>query len=285
MNGYLQKEGNYRTTKLRNQRIMKLREGWHQLKGFMMTNVKVRLILILCAILLAAGLARLAADRILYREADITDAFATADSACIESRLQVTADYGNGFLTEHDKQALAAYIANALGIQMEGAAEYKEDDASQIYTYVKEAKQAKTTIKVITLQEDMSRTYLYTELVIYDDLQYDILAYRDMLQKAFEGLKAVQVETTMQLLGAYEGQLALSEWDRITDAMVEGLDGRVIYENRDTQLYTIYAYTKQLPEYIRVENRKINMQVAMRYEEDNDRTVVYLATPLIRGDW
>ncbi len=40
-----------------------------------------------------------------------------------------------------------------------------------------------------------------------------------------------------------------------------------------------------LSEYITVENKKINMQVAMRYEADNDRTVLYLATPIIRGEW
>ena len=94
-----------------------------------------------------------------------------------------------------------------------------------------------------------------------------------------------QAETTLQLLGAYSGKLPVSEWDKLADKMIGNLSGKVIYENRDEDLYTIYAYSNMLSEYITVENKKINMQVAMRYEADNDRTVLYLATPIIRGEW
>lgn len=263
----------------------KLQKEWHRFRDFVMGNLKIRLILILCGILLIAGVTKLITDQIFYKEAGIADAFAVTKSGCIESRLQITADYGTGFLTEHDKQALAAYLANALGIRMEGAAEYKEDETSQIYTYEKEARQAATTIKIVTLQEDVARTYLYTELVIYDDVDHDILKYRDIIIEALDELKVVQVETTLQFLGAYDGLLAMSEWDRIVDSMIHELNGRIVYENRDMELYTVYGYSALLPEYISVNQKKINIQAAMRYEADYDRTVVYLATPMIRGDW
>ena len=103
--------------------------------------------------------------------------------------------------------------------------------------------------------------------------------------EALKDLQVVQVETTIQFLGAYEGDLPLERWDKIADSMIKELGGKVVYENRDKELYTVYAYSKMLPEYISVDQKKVNIQVAMRYEEDNNRTVVYLATPLLRGDW
>ena len=168
---------------------------------------------------------------------------------------------------------------------MEGAADYQENEVSQVYTYHKEAKQAATTIKAITLRQDTSRTYLYTELVIRNDVNFDILSYRDILLGALKDLQVVQAETTMQFLGAYEGDLPLERWNKIANSMIKELGGKIIYENRDKELYTIYAYSSQLPEYVSVDRNKINIQVAMRYEQDSDRTVVYLATPLLRGDW
>ncbi len=89
----------------------------------------------------------------------------------------------------------------------------------------------------------------------------------------------------MQFLGAYDGDLPLERWNKIANSMIKELGGKIIYENRDKELYTIYAYSSQLPEYVSVDRNKINIQVAMRYEQDSDRTVVYLATPLLRGDW
>lgn len=262
-----------------------LKAGLQGMCAWIKRNRKMQLILLLSGVLVIGGVTKGVMNRFLYREADITEAFLATDSGCLETRLQITADYGSDFLTEHDKQELLRFLANALGVQMEGNATATENDVSQIYTYTKQAKQAETTFKVVTLKENSGRTYLYTELVIYEDNQYDILAYRDQLLKALKELAVVRVETTLQFLGAYEGQLAMSEWDRISDRMIKKLDGKIIYENRDPDLYTVYAYSAGLPEYITSNGKQINIQVAMRYEEDNDRTIVYLATPMIRGDW
>ncbi len=248
-------------------------------------NRRAQLVLLLCGILLVGLVSKGITNRILYREVDIREAFLATNSGCIETRLQVTADYGSGFLTEHDKQALLEYLAGALGIQMREAASMTENEISQIYTYTKQAKQAETIFKVVTLKGNSSRTYLYTELIIYEDTQYDILEYRDEILKAFYELGVIRVETTLQFLGAYDGQMSMSEWDRIADRMIEKLNGKVVYENRDPDLYTIYAYSALLPEYIKSNGKQVNIQVAMRYEQDNDRTVVYLATPVIRMDW
>ena len=263
----------------------RLREEWRQFTAYVNESWRVRLLLALCALLLIGMVTKYATDRIFYQEKDITDAFVVTDSGCLESRMQITVDYGTAFLTEHDKQALIGYLANSLGIRMEGAADYQENEVSQVYTYHKEAKQAATTIKAITLRQDTSRTYLYTELVIRNDVNFDILSYRDILLGALKDLQVVQAETTMQFLGAYDGDLPLERWNKIANSMIKELGGKIIYENRDKELYTIYAYSSQLPEYVSVDRNKINIQVAMRYEQDSDRTVVYLATPLLRGDW
>lgn len=262
-----------------------LREEWNHFLDYVNGSWRVKALILLCGVLLIGVVTKFITDRIFYQEMEITEAFVETDSGCIESKLQITADYGTAFLTEHDKQALIGYLANSLGIQMEGETSYQENDVSQVYTYEKAAKQASTTIKAITLRQDASRTYLYTELMIKNDKNFDILSYRDILIEALKDLQVVQVETTIQFLGAYEGDLPLERWDKIADSMIKELGGKVVYENRDKELYTVYAYSKMLPEYISVDQKKVNIQVAMRYEEDNNRTVVYLATPLLRGDW
>lgn len=262
-----------------------LRREWNSFWSFVDKSLRMKLILVLSALLLIGTVTKVVSDRLLYRQMDIVDAFAASEAGCVESKLQITADYGTAFLTEHDKQSLIHYLAGALGVRIDGEISYRETDAGQIYSYTKKARQAATTLKAITLREDTSRTYLYVELSIYQDEAFDILNYRDIILDTLEDMGVTQAETTLQLLGAYTGKLAIAEWDRLADQMIGKLSGKIIYENRDEELYTIYAYSNLLAEYITVEDKKINMQVAVRYEADNDRTVVYLATPIIRGEW
>ncbi len=262
-----------------------VREAAQELGGWIAANRRAQGILLLCGILLVGVVTKWITNWMLYRDVDMAEAFITTKSGCVETRLQVTADYGTDFLTEHDKQLLMEYMAGALGVTMDGAADMKETDASQVYTWTKPAARAETTLKVVTQKGTAAHTYLYVELAIFEDSQYDILEYRDKLVRSLEDLSVLRVETTLQFLGAYEGNLDLSEWKRISNGMIKELNGKIIYENRDPDLYTVYAYSAGLPEYITSNGKEVNIQVAMRYEPDRERTVVYLASPIIREDW
>lgn len=220
-----------------------------------------------------------------FRTGEITDAFAASESACLESRLQMTADYGSAFLIEHDKTALIAFLANELGIVMDTEVERSENEECEVYKYVKNAARATTTIMTVTRKEEVDRTYLYAEVVLKNDDRYDILEVRDCLNEAFTKLKVERVETTLQLQGGYDGRLDISEWKKISNSLMKRLRAEICYENRDAEMYTLYGYSHELPEYVSVVGEKINVQVAIKYDEVSDKTVVYLASPLIRGDW
>lgn len=239
----------------------------------------------LCLALIMIGLTQWIMGYCLFQEADITEAFAASKSSCVETRVQVTADYGTDFLTEKDKQQLIRYLAGTLGIRTEVEPVKSEKETATVYEYEIAARYAKSSLKVITMKEDTSHTYLFVELVLYEDSDYEILVYRDRILKGLQKLGVENAETTLQFLGAYEGELPATEWERISDDMVKRLNGKIIYANRDPRLYTIYAYTALLSEYICSNDFKVNIQVAMKYEEDTNRTVIYLATPILRSDW
>ena len=167
-------------------------------------------------------------------------------------------------------------------------------------TFVRKAKKANTTIKVISLldnpvtdafaQVEESREamhYIVVRLTIFEDMDSDILAYQERLENLLEELdiKQKSMNTTLQFSGSYAGDLSLDEKNKIADEMIGNLEGKVVFESRENDLYTIYAYTGSIPEYITVDHNKINIQVAMSYDQSTDTTKVYLATPIISGDW
>lgn len=266
-----------------------------------LNNKKMRFLFGVVFILWTAVGAQLIANKVFMKDGDIIGAFMNTNSGLMESTLEVTANYGSQYLTQEDKESLISYLAGGLGIRFDNQTETYETKERKETIFVKEASRAKTTIKVVTVgtkkmvdafaqnAENASGVtqYVMVRLTIFEDANNDILEYQRIVKSLFEQLKVTtkNINTTMQFSGAFAGNLLLETKNKIADRMIHSLDGTVVLENRQDDLYTIYAYTGLLDEYIKVDGNKINIQVAMNYDEESDSTKIYLATPLISGDW
>lgn len=240
-------------------------------------------------------------NRLFIKQGNIMEAFVNTNSGLMESTLEITATYGNEYLTEEDKKSLISYVTSGLGVSMNHEVETSSSSNRQEMAFTREAKRAETTVKVVSVyNEDATQAfkqvnkkeanvtqYIMVRLTIYEDVSNDILSYESKLKEVLKGLEIAEnnINTTLQFSGAFAGNLSLDTKNKIADRMINSLQGEIVYENREDNLYTIYGYTGLLNEYITVDNSKINIQVAMTYEENSDRTKIYLATPVISGDW
>lgn len=126
--------------------------------------------------------------------------------------------------------------------------------------------------------------YLLVRLTIYKDMD-SLLSYRDLIKDIFKKLKAENIQTNMQINGTCQGKLTLDEMNEIADSMVTDLQGKIAYANRQDNLYTIYAYSGLLDEYVNSVGNKINIHIAIDYDEETDSTRILLGTPVINGGY
>ena len=280
---------------------MKPRSQFVRLFKDVFLNKKIRSLFYIIVLLWIAVGAQFIVNRFLVPKGNIMQAFVNTNSGLMESTLEITAPYGTGYLTEEDKKSLITYITTNLGISINSDIEVTTEENRQEYVFKKQAKRAHTSVKVVSLYGEESTEafvqsnnldenvdhYIMIRLTIYEDVSSDILIYEKKLRELLKGLNIEQkgINTTLQFSGSFVGELALDTKNKMADRMIKSLKGEVVYENRQNDLYTIYAYTGLLSEYIIVDKNKINIQVAMTYEEENDRTKIYLATPIISGDW
>ncbi len=264
-------------------------------------NPKMRFFLAIVLLLWIAVGSQFIANKLFSKEGDILSAFVTTNSGLMESTLEVTAEYSNQYLTVEDKKSLISYIGASLGVSMDQELMSSENEEREELSFMKQAARAQTTIKVVTLKsaeskdafnqvsekEDGITQYVMVRIVIYEDANNDILKLKDKVEKVYEKLKIddSHISETLQLCGAFSGNLLLETKNKLADNMIKSLEGMIVYENREEDLYTIYAYTGLLREYITVNQTKINIQVAMTYDEVSNTTKIYLATPIISGDW
>lgn len=243
-------------------------------------------LVLLIGLWIAAG-TKYVTERIYSREENLREAFAGTDPGQMTSTLEFAAEYKNGFITERDKEDFIRYIAGRLGITIDSDYISLQEGKRTELVFEKKAKQAVTTIKVISLsnEDGLWKHYCAIRLSILNDTSDSAVYYRSRLEEITDELEIAEAEVSLTIEGSYHGDLSLVSRNQIADRMLRKLDGTVISENRGQEMYTIYAYTRGRKEYIESDGRRINIQLAMYYDELRDETVVYLASPIINRVW
>ncbi len=256
----------------------------------LLVEKKSKLTIYIIGVLWIAVMMQIAVNTLLRPESNILEAFVGTNSEVSSFELEMAADYGTDYLSEEDKKELILYMAGQIGLEVDKEITVNRNgDESEVYAE-KKGKNAETLLKVVSIQKENTdglpeiNHYLMINLKLYKDME-SALKYHDLLKKVFGKLNASDIQTTMQLCSNYEGKLSLDNMNKIADSMIANLEGKIAYDNRKENLFTIYAYSGLLDEYVTSLGTKINIHVAINYDEDTDTTNVYLGTPVINGGY
>ena len=249
---------------------------------FLPVKSKTRILLFVVLVLWIAVFLQMAVERIFLKKGDFSEAFSELRTEENIGTVCVTAIYENEFLSEYDKKQLIYVLAEEIGLVV-------EEEPAVFYTgnlcevwYEKEAAHAQTLLKVVSIQQNGAEEHsIYAKLCIQEKTARSAAFYQERLRDAMKELGAEQISVTLELSGEQEGEIPLEKKNAMTNALLESLAARCVYENRENDYYTVYAYTGRIDEYITVEGKKINVQVAVFYDRDEDVTKIYLATPML----
>lgn len=93
-------------------------------------------------------------------------------------------------------------------------------------------------------------------------------------------------EYSSLLIGTFDGELSYNEQESILQDVFATLKARGKGKIRDGHLISWDGYSPQLAGSIQdVQGRSINIQGALRYRSQENRTYLHLGTPLIYGDY
>lgn len=262
---------------------------YRQLRQALLGRRQKAWIYILCVLWIAV-IVQIGVNNLLLPKPSLLEAFVGTNTTVSAFELEMYASYDKGYLTEEDKKNLVYYLADTINLKAEEEPAVLANGDETEVVIEKSGKNADTSIKVVTLkQQGDDKTeelgnYILIRLKLYNDTE-SLLGYRKLLENALQELKVENVQTTMQLSSTYKGKLALETMNKLADGMIDNLGGKIAYANREESLFTVYAYSGLLKEYVTSMGNKINIHVAIQYDEDTDATVVYLGTPVINGGY
>lgn len=216
-------------------------------------------------------------------------AFTDSKASFKKSQITVVGNLGEKYFTKEDKENLIEFLGNEIGLKKDYNVETVKGDKTETVSVFKQGNNAKTEIELISVEEAKNQKtvvnqYVYVNLTLYED-KNKILSYRNLIQDAMKKLDLGTVNSTIKIEGTYEGKLSHLDKNKIVDQMIDELQLTIINDHRGTDLYTIYGYSSLMKDYITVEKNKVNVNIIFQYDEEQNETILYLATPVMNEDY
>jgi len=229
------------------------------------------------AMLLAVGF-RAITERAFLAQASMEGAFSLLHPKESVGTVTVTGRYlpaPYGF----SEEKLLKHFGEQIGLQVEGEIRQATFEGRREMIFEKTAADAHSVLKLVHLTEEEAY-YLCAEITLSGQNAVHASYMRKQLLKAAEKIGLEEVSATLELCGVFDGEIPLAQKDALTDSLLSELYAQPVYENRQNNYYTVYAYTGAVEDYITVERNKINVQVLIDYDRNRDCTEVVLASPL-----
>ena len=252
-------------------------------------------VIVLWAVLTAVYMTNMGRAKKVSISTAFTDSADGEEWCELDTYIEGYGKFGVCYLTQEEKEKLVKNIASALGITSSyGLATVCEDEVNTT-VLSKESVNGNVTIKAITQEQQGTENtdglagtqpqaqYVYVNITVYNNIDC-AGSYRELVEGMFDAM-GIQGNVNMNLVGSLEGALNSTEKNELADGLLDRLGAKVVTENRDSDIFTIYAYSKGAGSYITIGGNKINMNIAIGYDEEQDRTKVYLASPINSLDY
>ncbi|SES83547.1 TATA-box binding [Natronincola peptidivorans] len=123
-----------------------------------------------------------------------------------------------------------------------------------------------------------------TSYIIIDIIQNK--RYKDIVDQCNQSKEILEkhgsnIETTINLVGTYDGRMAKEDGESIINGLIQLVNGNKVEEVAEELYISTTVYTPTIPEAIQYGNHKVNLQLAMRYNDYEEKTYLYIANPLI----
>lgn len=219
-------------------------------------------------------------------ERTLLSAFNNSDFQTIQINLNSWGLLNQSFSSLEKMKVYSKRITDALGIYDIDNTEEKESETFKEFIVTKASKNAKTTVKLESIQyeeENSASTYVVIDIILYG--QYNSIPY---LKEEIDSIFAennIKPTTNITIAGTLRGTLNKEQKQKIAKSMMKDIGAKIEETYETEEIYSVYGYTRLISDWLISNGKKINVNLAFHYNEYEDNTYLYLATPVITVDY
>ena len=195
-------------------------------------------------------------------------------------KANATIDYD---ITKNEMRDICIETINNLGLE-ESNIKWNENwnkDEKQIYAQVKTNEK---TISIIGIKRNNKESYIIVD-ILENKVYKSIVDIYTILENTLDKYTS-QVDINTCISGEYTKKLKMNKYDDILEKILYNMNAEQIDRVEEENFVSITAYSKILHgNDLKYLGNKINLNIGMRYSEDDEKTLIYIATPIIKLDY
>ena len=186
-------------------------------------------------------------------------------------------------ITKNEIKDICIDIINDLGLE-ESDIKWEEkwgEKEKQIYI---QSNNSNKSISIIGIKKNSNESYIIVDILdnkVYKNI-VDIYKRLDKLLNKYSD----NVEISFCIVGEYTKNLQIYKCNDILENILYNMNAKSIDTIRDKDFVSVTAYSNLLTENnLEYFESKINLNIGIRYSKNEDKTLIYIATPIIKLDY
>ncbi|WP_455543428.1 YwmB family TATA-box binding protein [Intestinibacter sp.] len=141
-----------------------------------------------------------------------------------------------------------------------------------------------TVISIVGVKKNSKEFYIIVDILnnkVYKNIENIYVKLENELEKYSN-----QININVCIAGEYTKKLKNTKISDILQKILYNMYAEKIDDIEEENFLSVNAYSKLLKENnLKYLNREMNLNIGIRYSEDDDRTTIYMATPIIKIDY
>lgn len=206
----------------------------------------------------------------------IVSAFSNDTYDKVSASLSYYGKYADTILTDDAKVIILEHIAKAIKINRYEITNMFDEEDNTVTTLSQLSEAGDVIMKFITHNKDQQ--YIYVGININKQMDA-IFTYEDIIKQELDKLGMNNTTIAINLKGELNGQLEEYKKDSITEMLLDKTGAKAVTGHKSEELYTVYAYDKDIKEGVELGEGKVNVNISIEYNSDKDKTIVYYSVP------
>jgi len=216
---------------------------------------------------------------------DVIDAFSSSETIPVEACVSAYGEFGEMELAGETKTIMLRNLAKQLGITDGYEITASEGESYRESTLTKDGKYGKTVIQIVSIdekneeQQSITKQNILCDITIYNDVEY-AMECKEQLEDIYQEI-GITPNMNVYIKGKTAGKVSEDQRQELINRVFESVGATVVQEINTDQYDCIYGYTSRFDRCIYQNGKKINVNLALTYNEAEDMTYLHLAVPYI----
>ncbi|MEL7568297.1 MAG: YwmB family TATA-box binding protein [Dehalobacterium sp.] len=213
-------------------------------------------------------------------------AFQSSNAVFVETKLQGWAKINDRFSNKEELLSYGSQIEEILGLE-DGVTKEEASDQGfnslKIIGRISEKLSAEIIFQSLADTNGNDETYLIVNMVDYRGPGFLNLSKEKMVL-VFQ-LFQQEPEINQLMIGFQDGKLSKKSYSDTINGIFSSVGGKISGEVEEENYFSSTGYVPNIEEKLQVGKKDINIQVAMSYDELENKTYIYIGSPLVYSDY